>query len=414
MKTLCIFEDEAYSQLLPMTYTRPVYDLVCGMTSLREKIKSVFAGYRIVLQCRAHLAPVLRREHPDIPVNRIPEGDCLFINGRILANADLVAQIPLDGKNESYFVDDTLAACQLNWERIRNLDLSVPLNREVFNVDKKNTIDAIFVQYPWDLVEKNEKQIEQDFHVLVSDGFIEGTVWEHVSFIERSKVYVGKSAIIRPGVVLDAERGPIYIGEGVTVFPNAVIEGPAYIGPKTQIKAGARITGGTTIGPVCKIGGEVDRSVILGFSNKQHDGYLGHSYIGNWVNFGAGTTNSDLKNNYHSVKVFVNGNEVDTGSLFVGLFIGDHSKSGVNMMFNAGTVIGICCNVFGAHFPPKFVPSFSWGGYGGFTEYDIEKVIGTARVVMARRDLELTAEEEELLRYVFHMTAEERRNIYQS
>jgi UDP-N-acetylglucosamine diphosphorylase/glucosamine-1-phosphate N-acetyltransferase len=213
---------------------------------------------------------------------------------------------------------------------------------------------------------------------------------------------------VKPGVVLDAEGGPIYIGKKAKVFPNAVIEGPAFIGDGSMIKIGAKIYENTSIGEVCKVGGEVEGSIIHSYSNKQHDGFLGHAYLGMWVNLGADTNNSDLKNNYGSVRVMINGEEVNSGSMFVGLTMGDHSKAGINTMFNTGTVVGVSSNVFGAGFPPKYIPSFAWGGAEGIETYDIARALEVAQRVMGRRKMQLSGAEEKVLREVFALTARER------
>ena len=209
-------------------------------------------------------------------------------------------------------------------------------------------------------------------------------------------------------MVLDATNGPILIDRDAVVMPHTAIEGPTYIGPGSKIKMGTKIYEGTSIGPVCKIGGEVDNSIVLGYSNKQHDGFLGHAYIGEWINLGAGTSNSDLKNNYSSVKVYLHGEEIDTGHIFIGLMMGDHSKTAINTTLNTGTVVGVSANLFGEGFPPKYVPSFAWGGAKGLTEYKLDKAIATARKVMARRDKELTTSYERMLRHIFDLTRTER------
>ena len=229
--------------------------------------------------------------------------------------------------------------------------------------------------------------------------------------MNRDEIFVGQGAKVKPGAVLDAEGGPIIIEPGATIFPNATIEGPAFIGEKSLIKIGAKIYEGTSIGEVCKVGGEVEETIIHSYSNKQHDGFLGHSYLGMWVNLGADTNNSDLKNNYGNVKVYVDGGIVDSGSMFVGLTMGDHSKSGINTMFNTGTMVGVSCNVYGGGFPPKFIPSFTWGGAEGLLEYRLDKALETARAVMGRRKIELTASDEELMREIFRETAQERANL---
>jgi UDP-N-acetylglucosamine diphosphorylase/glucosamine-1-phosphate N-acetyltransferase len=193
------------------------------------------------------------------------------------------------------------------------------------------------------------------------------------------------------------------------VMPNAVITGPAFIGDYSIIKAGAKIYSGTSIGTRCKVGGEVEASIIQSYSNKQHDGYLGHSYIGSWVNIGADTNTSDLKNTYGNVNVYVNGESVNTGLQFVGLTMGDHAKTGINVMFDTGTVVGISSNVYGAALPPKFVPSFSWGEGRSLTVYELDKAVETARRMMMRRDVDISPAYERLMRKLFDVTREERR-----
>jgi UDP-N-acetylglucosamine diphosphorylase/glucosamine-1-phosphate N-acetyltransferase len=208
--------------------------------------------------------------------------------------------------------------------------------------------------------------------------------------------------------VLDAEDGPIFIDEGATIMANASLQGPLFVGAKSTIKMGAKIYEGTSIGPVCKVGGEVEESIFHAYSNKQHEGFLGHAYLGEWVNLGADTNNSDLKNNYGTVRVHIDGKTIDSGLLFVGLFMGDHAKSGINTMFNTGTVVGVMSNVFGADYPDKLVPSFAWGGAASCETYACEKALQVARRVMARRNRELTKAQEAVLRQVFELTAHER------
>ncbi|MCK5456715.1 MAG: hypothetical protein KAI45_06265, partial [Melioribacteraceae bacterium] len=211
-----------------------------------------------------------------------------------------------------------------------------------------------------------------------------------------------------PGAVLDAEEGPIFIDKNATVFPNTVIQGPTSVGENALIKIGAKIYGETSIGPVCKISGEIGESILHSYSNKQHNGFLGHAYLGSWVNIGAGTNNSDLKNNYGNVKVTINDVEIDTGEVMAGLIMGDHAKSGIDTMFNTGTVVGVSANVFGTGFPPKYIPSFSWGGTEGLTTFKFDKAIDVAEKVMVRRNKELTVDENNILKIVFNETKPER------
>jgi UDP-N-acetylglucosamine diphosphorylase/glucosamine-1-phosphate N-acetyltransferase len=226
--------------------------------------------------------------------------------------------------------------------------------------------------------------------------------------VEPALIYIAESARIHPGVVLDASDGPIVIDDDAVIMANSVILGPAYIGRSTQIKVGAKIYHGTSVGPYCKIGGEVEASIIQGYSNKQHDGFLGHAFIGEWCNLGADTNNSDLKNNYHAVKVWFGDAWQDTGAQFVGVFMGDHSKTGISTSINTGSVIGVGCNIFGGGLPPKFVPSFSWANGPDITTHRIGEALDTAIRAMARRSVTLGTAETALLRRIFDETVGER------
>jgi UDP-N-acetylglucosamine diphosphorylase/glucosamine-1-phosphate N-acetyltransferase len=349
-------------------------------------------------------------------VNRLPEDDIWFINGRLIPDQGIIDCVRRQRRESTCFVQ----AGQIVLAFIKRRDLARVLTGIVSDVVSSTTfagfptdeiVSDVF-SYPWELVNCTAVEIERDFVRLKksrkfhrkSGGGLSG-----IHILNKKDVVIGKDSVLKPGAVLDATRGPIIIGSSATVMSNAVIEGPAFIGNNSIIKAGARIYHGTSIGAHCKVGGEVEASVIQGFSNKQHDGFLGHSYLGSWVNIGADTNTSDLKNTYGTVKVYINGSQVDSESQFVGLYMGDHSKTGINTMFNSGTVAGVSCNVYGAGFPPKFIPSFSWGEPGELVEYDLEKSLETARRVMARRDVELTPAYEKIYRNVFHLTEHERR-----
>jgi UDP-N-acetylglucosamine diphosphorylase/glucosamine-1-phosphate N-acetyltransferase len=210
---------------------------------------------------------------------------------------------------------------------------------------------------------------------------------------------------ISPGAILDAGPGPIFLGEGVRVLHNAVVVGPVALGARTVVKVGAKLEGPVSIGPVCKVGGEVEASILQEHANKQHDGFLGHAVVGAWVNLGAGTTNSDLKNNYSTVRVWTPDGEVDTGERFVGAFLGDHAKTAIGTVLNTGTVVGFAANVFGPGFPPKHVPSFSWGGSEGFSDHEPARALATAREVMRRRGVAMEAADEALWAVIREQTA---------
>jgi len=408
IKDICIFEDRDVDKLHPLTLTRPVYDLRCGFSSLKEKVMHQFPLSAVALHCRKYLEDCVAEDNPGTKVNQLESDECLFINGRTLVNSYFLQD--LDTNRECLYVaEGQIAAALLRGENLKAVRFGDALDFESVekNVERCE-VEANLLAYPWHLIHNNAAEIVYDFGKLKKAGEIHGAVSEHAVLLNREQIYIGHNSVIKAGVVLDAEAGPIYIGSGVTVMANAVILGPCFIGNKSQIKIGAKIYSGCSIGEVCKVGGEVDETIIHSHSNKQHDGFLGHAYLGQWVNLGADTNNSDLKNNYSNVKVMVQGKPVDSGSMFVGLFMGDHSKTGINTMFNTGTVVGAMSNVFGAGLPPKYIPSFSWGGSQGLTEHHIDKAIETARAVMARRKVTMTDASERMLRHVHELTKPER------
>ncbi|MBX7152288.1 GlmU family protein [bacterium] len=386
-KTVCIFEDDQYFMLFPLTYLRPVFQLHCGALSLAERIRRFFPDSAIVYQCRDYLAPLLTENSAGIRVNQMINEDCLFINGSVLCDQRFVDSILQDAGCTYTHNNKTVAF----WNRLTT---------------SKKEIDVQCICYPWDLIQHNAEALKDDFEFTAKK--IDGRVYEGVHLVESEKISIGNNSKIKPGVVLDAEHGPIIIGENVTIMSNAVIEGPCYVGNNSIIKAGAKIYEGTSIGPTCKVGGEIEASIMHGYSNKQHDGFLGHSYIAEWCNLGADTNTSDLKNNYSSIKVIINGETYDSGLLFIGLIMGDHSKSGINTMFNTGTVVGVSSNIFGAGFPPKYIPSFSWADGTDIKTYRIDKALDVARTVMDRRKITLTPAYQALLQYIFEMTTHER------
>jgi len=275
-------------------------------------------------------------------------------------------------------------------------------------------VDIKTADYIWDLVKLNGTELRNDFERLSgkrkkkNQKKITGKVHDGVHMLGKKEIIIEKGAEVKPGTVLDASGGPIFIDKNALIFPNVVIEGPVYIGESVRIKSAATIYENVSIGKVCKIGGEVEASVILPYTNKQHAGFLGHAYLGSWINLGADTNNSDLKNNYGNVKMYINGEFVDSGTQFLGLVMGDHSKSAINTMFNTGTVVGFSCNIFGSGFPGKFIPSFSWGGAESLNTYKVEKSIEVAKKVMLRRNIVMSEEEEKLFHQIFEMTEPDR------
>jgi len=264
--------------------------------------------------------------------------------------------------------------------------------------------DVFTVQHTWDIFSKNERAIKEDFELLTKDRQSQ-PIPESNNVIAPENVFLEAGAKLE-FTTLNASGGPIYIGKNAEIMEGSLVRGPFAICEHATIKMGAKIYGGTTVGPHSKVGGEVNNSVVFGYSNKGHDGFIGNTVIGEWCNLGADTNTSNLKNNYAPVRLWSYETEgfAKTGLQFCGLMMGDHSKCGINTMFNTGTVVGVNANVFGSGFPRNFVPSYSWGGSNGFTTYRTNKAFEVAKVVMARRTLELTMLDEKILEHIFEET----------
>jgi UDP-N-acetylglucosamine diphosphorylase/glucosamine-1-phosphate N-acetyltransferase len=280
------------------------------------------------------------------------------------------------------------------------------------NMTRVEMPKARLLSFPWQLIELNGDVITDDFNKLPFRGESEESVtYPGVHIINEDAVMIGEGAVVKSGAVLDATDGPIAIGDRTIVMPNACIVGPASIGADCIIRTGAKILPATSTGRVCKVGGEVEGTIISSYSNKQHDGFIGHSYLGEWVNIGAASNNSDLKNNYSAVRMWCAGAIKNTGRQFMGLIMGDHTKTGINTLFNTGTVVGFNCNIFSSELPGKFVPSFSWGHGTQMTEYDVEKAMQTASVVLERRKAKFTEAHRKIFAKIFEMRQLTNRNI---
>jgi len=404
MESICIFEDERYSQLYPLSYFRPVFDLICGMQRLRERIVSHFEGKNIHYLCRAYLKPTLveRLNLEEGSVNSIPENqNILFINGRVVMTQDLLSEIDED-QVALGISGDTIIYANLDDKIISSIKglLSSEIEKEIIEqlrgkIPIKN-VSAQLINYPWDLVDFNPKLIETDFNDPKLEGFVDKNC---TIYGDQNRLHVGKDSRVEANVVLHLESGPIYIEDGVIIRAPTIIDGPCYIG-KNSLIDGAKIRSGVHIGETCKIAGEIEESIIDNFTNKHHDGFLGHAYLGEWVNVGAMATNSDLKNNYGNVRVMIDGKEIDTKTIKVGCFIGDHTQLGIGVMLNTGTVIGPFCNVFGVGLQPKYIKGFSWGGVDEFTEHQLDKAIESSKKIMLRRKIIQSDKYGELIRKV--------------
>lgn len=407
MKIL-IFEDEKAIDLYPLTYLRPTWDLRCGAGTLLDKIKRHFPGHEIHFWCRPELAPVLNRKYGK-PVNDINglagKESIMLINGRWLLGPE--ESLPSKAEEQAVCGNAVLYGHIVS-EKVQPQDDLKSLLEKVSRLPKKE-LKARLINHIWETVKYNAEAIKEDFWLMGMKGIKGKMAPESVIYGPEENVYVAPGAEIHPLVVLDTKGGPVIIAEGAKIFPFTRIEGPAYIGPNCQI-VGGKIREGCSFGPECRVGGEVEESIIQGYSNKYHDGFLGHAHLGEWVNLGALTTNSDLKNDYSTVSIKNGDGLQDTGEMKVGSFIGDHTKTSIGTMLNTGTIVGIMCNVLGVGaLPPKYIPSFTWFLKSKLIDGPgLPNQLTTAKTAMARRGKELLPEEEALITRLHEATKENR------
>ncbi len=384
---IILFDDDSRGELLPLTYTRPIADLRIGILTIREKWD------KYLKESSSSLTQKYLSEKFKMQLSN----DNLLVNGSILPNQNLVSEIQSLDINEKLVEGNVTIAARVDSNNMDGISLEL-ISR--LNVIKKSC-NCKFekLNHIWDIFQKNGTEIEADFKLI--------TAGRSSMEISKTNQILGDNIYIEDGAkvecaILNSKSGPIYIGKGSEVMEGSMIRGPFSLGDNSTLKLGTKIYGPTTIGPHSKIGGEVNNSVVIGYTNKGHDGFLGNSVIGEWCNLGADTNTSNLKNNYGNVKVwnFLKSELTDSGQQFIGLIMGDHSKCGINSMFNTGTVIGVCTNVFGGDFPKKFIPSFSWGGSSGFVDFNINKAFEVAKRVMNRREQNLTNTDRDILKYI--------------
>ena len=408
---LIIFEDAKYEDLYPLTYVRPVFELRCGATSLSEKIIHAAGAGPAACFVRDWLAEAYA-EKAEMPVNDLGqlEGDVLFVNGRLLVDGK--CDLKSMGSDEALKTGETLVAANVTAATLaaaKGDTLGATLAALEPNLSPKET-DATIIDFPWLLVRHNADMIASDFKRLYTPGVHCEVPPQSCILGDESGVYLAPTAQIGPMVVLDATDGPIILEEGVKVLAHTRVEGPSYIGPGAQLHGG-KIREGCSFGPACRVGGEVECAIIHGYSSKYHDGFLGHSYVCEWVNLGAMTTNSDLKNDYTTVSVEFKGQPTDTGEQFLGSMIGDHTKTSIGTLLNTGSMIGMMSNlVFSGQLMPKTVPSFCWMLNGRPTKgMGFKNMLATAKAAMARRDREMSEAEESLIRRVRDMLKDDLR-----
>jgi len=392
MANIILFDNETRENLLPLTFTRPVCELRMGVLRIREKWERWLNA----------TASFITQDYLSSKYGIDYDDDNFFINGSALPSPELVALVRQMEYNEALLQGEELIAARLDARQLEKLMKDDDIE-ELKGIELGDT-PFIKINGLTDLFSHNAQAIAQDVELLTKTGrFL--PVPSSCFAKAKNQIFLEEGAEVE-GAFLNASEGPIFIGRNARVMEGSMIRGPVAIGEHAQVKMGAKIYGGTTIGPWCKAGGEIVESVLLEYSNKAHDGFLGHSYLGAWTNIGADTNTSNLKNNYENVRLwsYIEERFVDTGSQFCGLIMGDHSKTAINVMLNTGTVIGVSANIFGEGFPRNFVPSFSWGGKGGFRTFKTDKAFETMERVMARRQQTLDIEDRLMYLRVYEET----------
>ena len=390
-----ILFDDSRSDLLPLTFTRPVADLRIGILTIREKWE-MYLKSSTSSKTEDYLSEKFKA---------ILSNNNIFINGSILPDQKLISAIQSLNPGQYLVKANIIIAANCTKEEASSFsnDISKAINIVQY------TDEYTKISFLWDIFSKNGKAIEDDFKLLTI-GRKSQTISASNQVASAENIFIEEGAKVEFST-LNASTGSIYIGKDAEVMEGCLIRGPLALNEHATLKMGAKIYGPTTIGPNSKVGGEINNCVIWGNSNKAHDGFLGNSILGEWCNLGADTNNSNLKNNYSEVKLWNYTNEkfIPTGLQFCGLIMGDHSKCGINTMFNTGTVVGVSTNIFGAGYPRNFIPSFTWGGPQSMSVYPFDKATETAEIVMKRRNIDLSSIEKKILEQIFVSTAKHRK-----
>lgn len=381
-----LFDGPSRNNLLPFTFTRPVADIRVGILTIREKWET-YLGSTITTVTEDYLSD----KYPMVEI-----GDNVMINASYLPTPTLIDLVKNLKENQAIFHGEEVIAFYTKSAQ-NETDL------EAYEAIEFNN-DVIKIEHTWDIFSKNGEAIQDDFN-LITKGRTSQPISSTNNIISPEHIFIEEGATVE-FATLNASLGPIYIGKGAVVMEGVLVRGALALCERAVIKMGAKIYGPSTIGPCSTVGGEVKNSVLFQNSNKGHEGYLGNSVLGEWCNLGADTNNSNLKNNYAEVRLWNYQTEgfVKTGLQFCGLMMGDHSKCGINTMFNTGTVVGVSANIFGSGFPRNFIPSFSWGGNAGFTTYLTKKAFEVAKVVLGRKKIEFTQQDQAILEHVFEET----------
>ena len=382
---IILFDGKEYSDLLPLTFTRPVAELRMGILTFAERWKLIFQTEKISYLTQRYLSEKYTLQN---------EEENVFINPAYFPNQDFIFQLKNLKFGEAFYYQEELVAAKTTLENFQ-------LNNFVKKLDI--TFESFHIQYPWDLFTYNSDAITYDFQ-LITQGRKSCTLSNTVRIIgDPSQLFV-EEGVVAECVILNTKEGPIYLGKNSEIMEGAMIRGSFALGTGSKINMGAKVYGGTTVGPYSKVGGEVNNIIILGYSNKGHDGFVGNSVIGEWCNLGADTNSSNLKNNYAEVKLwnYTKQKFIKSGLQFAGMIMGDHSKSAINTQFNTGTVVGVSANIFTSGFPPNIIKSFSWGGKSESPNFKLEQVFEVAERTMKRRGIELSEQDKKIIEYIYN------------
>jgi UDP-N-acetylglucosamine diphosphorylase/glucosamine-1-phosphate N-acetyltransferase len=386
-----LFDGTVRAALLPFTYTRPVADIRIGILTIREKWEK-YLGFTTTTLTEEYLSEKYPMVEMDVNI---------MINASFLPNSVLADMVQDLAPNQAIFQGEEVIAFYTN-------DTQEEVDFDSYEIIEFSE-ECLTVQHTWDIFAKNDAAIRQDFE-LITEGRNSQPIPKSVNVLCPENIFIEEGAKLE-FVTLNASTGPIYIGKNAEIMEGSVIRGPFALCEFGRVKLASKVYGATTVGPHSVIGGEVNNSVLFGYSNKGHDGFLGNSVLGEWCNIGADSNNSNLKNNYEEVRLWSYETEgfARSGLQFCGLMMGDHSKCGINTMFNTGTVVGVSANIFGSGFPRNFVPSYSWGGAAGFSTYLTSKAFQTAKIVMARRQVEFSEQDAKILEHIFEITKKYRK-----
>ena len=395
MNYILFDESNCRTNLLPLTFTRPIADIRVGILTIREKWEKMLKSPTSTLT-----DAYLSRKFPIIK-----EKENILINGSVCPTEEIVAAVKKLKPNQTIIHADTIIALHVLEEELDNLGDSGTEGIEEIEMSEA----PLRIGHTWDIFAKNDVAIRDDFRLLTK-GRKSQPVGDTNRVIGEDQIFLEKGARVQ-FATLNASAGPIYIGKDAEVMEGALIRGPFALCEGAQVKMAAKIYGPTTVGPKCRVGGEINNSVLFGYSNKAHDGFVGHSVIGEWCNLGADTNTSNLKNTYDEVRLWSYSKRtfINTHLQFCGLIMGDHSKCGINTMFNTGTVVGVNANIFGPGFQRNFIPSFTWGGTSGHANYDLKKALEVAEIVCRRRNVQFDEIDRDLLTSVYNLTLKNKR-----